>query len=110
MAIDANIAALFGEPPAGLDLDENNVWWSDLGLVILICVAILSVVLRHAARFVQKAGLKADDYFMILAVVRLGGLPSHRSKCYLPNPAGGVLTVLWTPVPLGRHQCLGRSR
>lgn len=71
-ATDADIVALFGEPSEGLDLDEDNVWRSELGLTILICLAILSVVLRHAARFLQKAGLKADDYLMIVAVVRLG--------------------------------------
>lgn len=72
MAIDANILALFGEPPEGLDLEENNVWRSDLGLNILIALAVVSVVLRYAARFLQKAGFKADDYLMILAVVRVG--------------------------------------
>lgn len=76
-ATDADIVAYFGEPPEGLDLEEDNVWRSYVGLIILICVAILSVVLRYVARFLQKAGLKADDYLMILAVVCLGS--AHES-------------------------------
>lgn len=72
MAIDANILAQFGEPPEGLDLEETDMWRSDVGLYILIALAVVSVLLRYVARFLQKAGFKADDYFMILAVVRVG--------------------------------------
>lgn len=69
MAIDATIIKLFGEPPDDLDLLEVSMWRSEWGLIALICIAIVSVILRYAARTVQKAGFRADDYFMILGLV-----------------------------------------
>lgn len=95
---------LFGEPPEGLDLDEDNVWRSDVGLIILICLAVVSVVLRHAARFLQKAGLKADDYFMILAVVCAAGPCADEAD---PRPSFFIVVRaddgIWGTVSFCRH-------
>lgn len=70
MTLDANIVSIFGQPPDGLDLTENKATHYSQGLLILTCVGVASVISRFTARLVQKAGFKADDYFIILALVR----------------------------------------
>lgn len=71
MTVDANIIDLFGPVPDGLDLSESNATHMDVGIITLIVVALVSVVLRFGARFVQKAERKSDDYLMIVALVRI---------------------------------------
>lgn len=70
MAVDAGIVDLFGPVPAGIDLSEHYAKNADAANIALIAIAFVSVVLRFGARFVQKAGLKADDYFVLAALVR----------------------------------------
>lgn len=70
MAVDAGIVALFGPVPSGVDLNENYTKNADAANIALIAIAFVSVLLRFGARFVQKAGLKADDYFVLAALVR----------------------------------------
>lgn len=70
MAVDAHIVDLFGPAPEGIDLNENYAQNADAANIALISIALLAVVLRFGARFVQKAGLKADDYFALAALVR----------------------------------------
>lgn len=71
MAVDVNILNKFGDVPDGIDLKEDNAQNMDVINIALIVVALVSVVLRFGARFVQKAGFKADDYFVIGALVRM---------------------------------------
>lgn len=89
MVPDANIIDIFGEPPEGLDLQEYNLWRSEVGLIVLICVAIVSVALRYAARTLQRAGFKADDYFMILGLVGLS--PSKPRIALIGKSSNGGL-------------------
>lgn len=71
MTIDAGITDTFGEVPEGIDLSANNAKYSDAGITALISVSLLSIVLRFGARIIQKAGFKADDYFIVGALVCL---------------------------------------
>lgn len=67
--VDANIVDLFGPLPEGIDLEENYADTTDMANIALIAIALLSVILRFGARAVQKAGFKADDYLVIVALV-----------------------------------------
>lgn len=70
MAVDVHIVDLFGPVPDGMDLSEDNARHLDEGNLALIAIALLSVILRFGARLVQKAGFRADDYLVLVALVR----------------------------------------
>ncbi|KAG8156608.1 hypothetical protein KVR01_013559 [Diaporthe batatas] len=69
MTIDAAVIEQFGPPPPGIDLSEVQMPGTDLGVIVLVAVATLSVLLRLGSRLVQEAGLRADDYLIIAALV-----------------------------------------
>lgn len=92
MAVDVHIVDLFGPVPDGIDLSENNAKNMDVGNLALISIALLSVILRFGARFVQKAGFKADDYLVLLALVCM------LSLClFLPSTTSSLLLVIACP-------------
>lgn len=69
MTIDAAVIEQFGQPPPGIDLSEVQMPGTDIGVIALVAVATLSVVLRLGSRLVQDAGLRADDYLIIVALI-----------------------------------------
>lgn len=69
MTIDAAVIEQFGQPPPGIDLSEVQMPGTDIGVIALVAVATLSVLLRLGSRLVQDAGLRADDYLIIVALV-----------------------------------------
>ncbi|KAL1849680.1 hypothetical protein Daus18300_013181 [Diaporthe australafricana] len=89
MTIDAAVIEQFGQPPPGIDLAEVQMPGTDIGVIALVAVATLSVVLRLGSRLVQDAGLRADDYLIVVAL----GL------CI----ATCVLTVEFSAAGAGRH-------
>lgn len=70
MDIDPLILALFGSPPADIDLNDDQRFGNDVSVTVLLVIAALGVSLRLAARMVRKSGFKADDYAIFLALVR----------------------------------------
>lgn len=81
MAVDVNIVRVFGPMPDGIDLTENRAKHMDEGNIALIVLALLAVVLRFWARFVQQAGFKADDYLVALALVGNGNVCANKPLC-----------------------------
>ncbi|KAH8204966.1 hypothetical protein TruAng_000849 [Truncatella angustata] len=69
MDVDPLILAVFGPPPDGINLNENQRFGHDVSVVVLLVIATVGVALRLAARIVQKSGLKADDYAIIVALM-----------------------------------------
>jgi hypothetical protein len=69
MTIDAAVIEQFGQPPPGIDLSEVQMPGTEIGVIALVAVATLSVLLRLGSRLVQDAGLRADDYLIIIALV-----------------------------------------
>lgn len=70
MELDPFVIDMFGPPPEGMDLSEIFMPGADALVISLGCIAALSVLLRFTARHVQNAGLEADDYLIVFALVR----------------------------------------
>lgn len=70
MVIDPLILARFGQPPDGIDLSEVYMRSASALVITLSWVAVLATMMRFGARYLQHAGLEADDYVSILALVR----------------------------------------
>lgn len=68
MTIDAAVIEQFGQPPPDIDLSEVQMPGTEIGVIVLVAVATLSVLLRLGSRLVQDAGLRADDYLIIAAL------------------------------------------
>lgn len=70
MDLDPLILTTFGSPPADIDLNSDQRFGNDVSVAVLLFIAALGVSLRLAARMVRKSGLKADDYAILIALVR----------------------------------------
>ncbi|CAI0645317.1 unnamed protein product [Colletotrichum noveboracense] len=68
MTVDPNIVAIFGEPPAGLDLDEQIVTSYNVAVCIVLGLAAASVALRFYVRCVKGSKLWYDDWAIFLSV------------------------------------------
>ena len=69
-------------PPTEILYEEKNIRQNRgpeiiVSSTICIALAITAVALRLLARRVAKVQIKADDYMMILALVRRYPCPSH---------------------------------
>ena len=95
MTIDAAVIEQYGPPPPGIDLAEVQMPGMDIGVIALVAVATLSVLLRLGSRLVQDAGLRADDYLIIVALVLCIGtcVMTVQSTCrvLLPTPVSDKL-------------------
>lgn len=69
MTLDAAVIEQFGQPPPGIDLSEVQMPGTEIGVIALVAVATLSVLLRLGSRLVQDAGLRADDYLIMVALI-----------------------------------------
>jgi hypothetical protein len=74
MTEEIPITAIFGPVPDGLDLAEDQRLGHNVSVAALLIIATIGVALRIAARVVQKSGLQADDYLIIVALVSCFGL------------------------------------
>lgn len=68
MTEEIPITAIFGPVPDGLDLAEDQRLGHNVSVAALLIIATIGVALRIAARVVQKSGLQADDYLIIVAL------------------------------------------
>ncbi|BCR98090.1 uncharacterized protein AKAW2_31409S [Aspergillus luchuensis] len=69
MAVDPAIVAIFGEPPDNIDLTDSRVQQDNAVVIFILCLAVISVVLRFVARRVLHNSLMMDDWVIILALV-----------------------------------------
>lgn len=69
--MDPAILAVFGPVPDGIDVEENKAPENDAAAVAMAVLAAIALVLRLLAKFVQRTGLKIDDWIIIVAFVRL---------------------------------------
>lgn len=65
----ALIEAVFGPVPGNTDLIANARPGNDTSTIILLLIATISVVLRIFSRKASRAGITADDYMMVTALV-----------------------------------------
>ncbi|KAF1351915.1 hypothetical protein BDV97DRAFT_135102 [Delphinella strobiligena] len=68
MALDAAITAVFGEPPAGLDLTDNTTSRDDATVITMAILAVLAVAGRMWARHIKAAPLWVDDWLIFVAL------------------------------------------
>lgn len=68
-AVDPTIIALYGEPPAGLDLDADPRAGNDAAVGALLLVATIALVLRLVCRRMNNNGFQSDDFSMVAALV-----------------------------------------
>lgn len=71
MPVDPSIRALFGEPPAGIDLNESRVKVNNGAVIAMLSVAAVAVVMRFVARIALRNPFKADDWLVIGSLVSL---------------------------------------
>lgn len=69
MAVDPAIAAIFGQPPAGIDLSSQSVTSSNAASTVFFVVAALCVALRFYVR-VRNDTVGRDDYTIVAGFVR----------------------------------------
>ncbi|KAF6830169.1 integral membrane protein pth11-like protein [Colletotrichum musicola] len=69
MALDPTIVSIFGEPPAGLDLEETIVVSYNVAVCVVLGLAAASVTLRFYVRSIKGAKLWWDDYTILLSVL-----------------------------------------
>lgn len=70
MALDATILAIFGEPPDGIDLDEQIVTAYNIVVIVALVVAAIFVGLRFYVRNMKGSNLWWDDWTIVFSVVR----------------------------------------
>lgn len=71
MPVDPSIRALFGEPPAGINLYESRVKVNNGAVIAMLSLAAIAVIMRFVARTALRNPFKADDWLVIGSLVCL---------------------------------------
>ena len=71
MALDQAVIAVFGPPPANVNLDDSQVAQDNAAVISLLAIATVTVILRFIARFSMKQPFKTDDCLIIVSLVSL---------------------------------------
>ncbi|PSR82755.1 hypothetical protein BD289DRAFT_370835 [Coniella lustricola] len=90
--VNADIEAVFGTVPAGLDIDADTRPGNTAAVVILLALATISVGLRLVARSITRTSVQIDDYLTILALVFVWGT----AGLTFAGGAYGAGTHVWT--------------
>ncbi|PWY73062.1 hypothetical protein BO70DRAFT_389335 [Aspergillus heteromorphus CBS 117.55] len=69
MTVDPAIVAVFGQPPAGIDLADSRVAQDNRAVIALICLCVITVILRFVARLGLRNPLMLDDWLIVAALV-----------------------------------------
>ena len=69
VTLDPTIAALFGPPPAGMDLTEENYSIYNGVACAFFSLAVVAVILRVYVRITRGASLAIDDHTIVGAIV-----------------------------------------
>ncbi|KAH9238752.1 hypothetical protein K456DRAFT_1746701 [Colletotrichum gloeosporioides 23] len=72
MEPNADIVAVFGTPPDGIDIAESSVAQNNAAVIVLAVLASAAVALRILSRFVQGHVLKADDWAIVGSLLLVG--------------------------------------
>lgn len=67
---DPMAVAVFGPPPEGLDLTENQQVADNVAAILCAAIATVALALRLYSRTFQRFDMLADDWLMIIALVR----------------------------------------
>ncbi|KAI1370552.1 hypothetical protein F4677DRAFT_350367 [Hypoxylon crocopeplum] len=73
MEIDPAIMAVFGPPPPGLDLAENQQTADNVAAILCAAIATVALCLRLWARNFQRFDMMADDWLMLIALIFVYG-------------------------------------
>ncbi|KAJ1709592.1 hypothetical protein NYO67_8278 [Aspergillus flavus] len=69
MALDQAVIAVFGPPPANVNLDDSQVAQDNAAVISLLAIATVAVILRFIARFSMKQPFKTDDCLIIVSLL-----------------------------------------
>ncbi|KAF4838616.1 Satratoxin biosynthesis SC1 cluster protein 4 [Colletotrichum tropicale] len=72
MEPNADIVAVFGPPPDGIDIAESSVAQNNAAVIVLAVLASAAVALRILSRFIQGHDLKADDWAIVGSLLLVG--------------------------------------
>ncbi|KAE9575459.1 hypothetical protein CGMCC3_g8471 [Colletotrichum fructicola] len=72
MEPNADIVAVFGPPPDGIDIAESSVAQNNAAVIVLAVLASAAVALRILSRFLQGHDLKADDWAIVGSLLLVG--------------------------------------
>lgn len=84
---DSAVEAMFGAAPADIDLGADTRTGNDAAVVTLLVLATVALFLRIASRSVTRAGVKLDDWLMVLALVSNFSSP-NRPRAHLTSRFG----------------------
>ncbi|KAJ5178690.1 hypothetical protein N7492_001900 [Penicillium capsulatum] len=69
--MDPLIRAIFGEPPAGINLTESRVNDNNRVVITMLCLAAVAVLLRFMSRLFLRNPFKADDWLVVGSLIAL---------------------------------------
>ncbi|KAK5625639.1 hypothetical protein RRF57_001355 [Xylaria bambusicola] len=68
--VDPFVLVAFGPPPDDINLDAETETRNDIITGVFLALAILSVLARWISRKISGAHYRADDYIILIALVR----------------------------------------
>lgn len=71
--VDPTIAAIFGNPPHGLNINQETVVRYDVVVCVIWGIAAAAVCLRMYVRNLKGAHLSYDDYTIVMGLVSCSG-------------------------------------
>ncbi|KAI2616873.1 hypothetical protein GGR54DRAFT_631611 [Hypoxylon sp. NC1633] len=73
MELDPAILAVFGPPPADVNLSESQGTADNVAAIICAAFATIALILRIYARNLQRFDMMADDWLMVVALIMVYG-------------------------------------
>ncbi|SPB46650.1 unnamed protein product [Aspergillus niger] len=67
--LDPTIVAIFGQPPAHINLAVSQVRRDNAAVVSLLVLSITAVVLRFIARLAVRNPFRLDDWLILVSLV-----------------------------------------
>ncbi|PYH68066.1 uncharacterized protein BO88DRAFT_465092 [Aspergillus vadensis CBS 113365] len=68
--LNPSIIAVFGQPPAHIDLADSQVRRDNTAVIILLVLSIIAVGLRFIARLAVRNPFQLDDWLILVSLVR----------------------------------------
>ncbi|GAQ46959.1 hypothetical protein ANI_1_588044 [Aspergillus niger] len=68
--LEPSIVAVFGQPPADIDLANSQVHRDNAAVIILLVLGIIAVGLRFIARLAVRNPFRLDDWLILVSLVR----------------------------------------
>ncbi|RAH53751.1 hypothetical protein BO85DRAFT_462774 [Aspergillus piperis CBS 112811] len=67
--LDSTIVAIFGQPPAHIDLADSQVRRDNAAVIVLLVLSIIAVGLRFIARLAVRNPFRLDDWLILASLV-----------------------------------------